>query len=107
MDLSTLSLADLKKLQDDIPAEIKRREEGEKVRVLDELKKFAEARGFSLEQLLKSQGGAKGKVRAGKPVQVKYRHPENQELAWTGRGRKPQWVQAWLDAGKTMEQLAV
>ncbi|OBU84561.1 H-NS histone family protein [Chromobacterium subtsugae] len=38
---------------------------------------------------------------------VRYRHPTNENQTWTGRGRKPAWVQAWLDAGGTLEELAV
>ncbi|MCD0493834.1 H-NS histone family protein [Chromobacterium violaceum] len=38
---------------------------------------------------------------------VRYRHPEHENQTWTGRGRKPQWVQDWLNAGGTLEELAV
>lgn len=34
-----------------------------------------------------------------------YSHPENADLAWTGRGRKPKWVEIWLKNGGTLEQL--
>lgn len=36
---------------------------------------------------------------------VRYQHPDDPRMTWTGRGRKPAWVQAWLDAGGTLEQL--
>lgn len=105
MDISTLSLAELKQLQKQIPAEIGKREEQEKKKVLDEVKALAEARGFSIDQLI---GGAKeAKVRVSKPVAIKYRHPDNATLTWTGRGRKPQWVEAWLGQGRKLEELAV
>lgn len=42
--------------------------------------------------------------KAGHP-QVKYRHPDNHSMTWTGRGKKPRWVQDWLDGGKTLEEL--
>ncbi|WP_434627550.1 Rmf/CrpP family protein [Chromobacterium sp. CV08] len=38
---------------------------------------------------------------------IRYRHPTSEMLTWTGRGRRPAWVQAWLDAGGTLEELAV
>lgn len=38
-------------------------------------------------------------------VEILYTHPENADLAWTGRGRKPKWVEHWLDNGGTLEQL--
>ena len=48
----------------------------------------------------------KGKVQTGK-VKVKYRHPENFALEWTGRGRQPKWVAEWMAKGGKMESLAV
>lgn len=39
---------------------------------------------------------------------IAYRHPENNQLGWTGRGRQPKWVEHWLaQDGNTLEQLAV
>jgi len=42
-----------------------------------------------------------------KPVQPKYRNPENSENTWTGRGRRPIWVEQSLSAGKTLEDLLI
>lgn len=46
-----------------------------------------------------------GRVR--KQAEPKYRHPENEELTWTGRGRAPAWFQALLDAGHAKESLLI
>lgn len=105
MDISNLSLAELKNLLALIPSEIAKREKETKVATLKELEALASERGFSLNDLL-GTGAAKVKKEKG-PVVVKYRHPQNPELAWTGRGRKPIWVVEFLDAGGTLEQLAV
>lgn len=35
-----------------------------------------------------------------------YRHPEHTNLGWSGRGRKPRWVEDWLENGGTLEQLS-
>lgn len=45
------------------------------------------------------------KTRAKAPV--KFQHPENPELKWTGRGNKPNWVKECLANGLTMEQLLI
>lgn len=37
---------------------------------------------------------------------VPYRHPDNADLTWTGRGRKPAWVEAWLEDGGTLDDLS-
>jgi len=41
------------------------------------------------------------------PAAPKYRHPENASLTWSGRGRKPLWFVAALDAGKAPEDLTI
>jgi hypothetical protein len=38
-------------------------------------------------------------------IKAEYIHPENPDLCWTGRGRKPKWVENWLAAGGTLDQL--
>lgn len=38
--------------------------------------------------------------------QVRYVHPENADLTWTGRGRQPKWVTGWLASeSNTLEML--
>ncbi|BCB28416.1 hypothetical protein SKTS_33020 [Sulfurimicrobium lacus] len=39
------------------------------------------------------------------PSSIKYTHPQNPDLQWTGKGRKPIWVDRWLNDGGTLEQL--
>lgn len=104
MDLSTLTVAQLRDLQQQIPAEIKRREAQEKVNVMNELRAFAKSRGYAIEELLGKE--VKVKTQGGK-VKVKYRHPQNAELEWSGRGRKPKWVEAWLASGNAIDGLLV
>ena len=105
MDISTLSVAQLRDLQQQIPAEIKRREVQEKVNVLNEVRAFAKTRGYAIEDLLGKE--VKVKATTGNKVKVKYRHPQNDELEWTGRGRKPKWVEAWVANGGSLDNLLV
>lgn len=105
MDLSTLSAAQLRELQQQIPAELKRREAQEKVNILNEVRAFAKARGYAIEELLTKE--SKAKSASGTKVRVKYRHPENAALEWTGRGRKPKWIESWLANGGALDNLLV
>ena len=104
MDLSTLTDVELRDLQQQIPGELKRREAQDKVKILNDARAFVKARGYALEDLLGKEVKAKGPT--GK-VKVKYRHPKNAALEWTGRGRQPKWVGEWLAAGGTLDALRV
>lgn len=105
MDISTLAISELKSLLEKIPAEIKRREKSEKARLRKELEEFALKNGYSLDELLGEAAEKANKLK--KPVAVKFRHPQEGDLTWTGRGRQPKWVEAFLSAGGTLEQLTV
>jgi DNA-binding protein H-NS len=37
----------------------------------------------------------------------KYRNPDNPSETWAGRGRPPKWVQAALESGQSLEDLAI
>lgn len=105
MDISKLNLSELKTLLEMIPVEIKRREKEEKTRIRKELEALAAKCGYTLDELLGDT--AEKSRKPGKVVAVKYRHPTDHSLAWTGRGRQPKWVVEYLASGGTFEQLAV
>lgn len=111
MEISKLTTKELEALLKRIQKEINKRKQQEKSKLVDDITQIASERGYSLKDLIgigKARRPVKGKkARKQKPVAVKYRHPEQANLTWTGRGRKPRWVTKWLDEGKTMETLAV
>lgn len=41
--------------------------------------------------------------RAAEKPAIKFRHPDNHELAWTGRGKPPAWAKALMDSGRQLE----
>ena len=106
MELSSLSVAQLRDLQQQIPAELKRREALDKEVVLNEVRAFAKARGYAVEDLLGRETKVKS-VSVVKKVKVKYRHPQDGSLEWTGRGRTPKWVEAWVANGSSLDGLLV
>lgn len=105
MDISHLSLPELQSLLEIIPEEITRRKRQEKQRVLQEIEALANDAGFTLAELIDQKSATPAKVK--KTVAIKYRHPENSGLVWTGRGRQPKWVAEFLAAGGNIEQLAI
>lgn len=103
MDLDALSLQELKDLQDKISIAIIDFENRRKADALDELKALAQAKGFSLDELV--DGTKRKKVRA--PVAPKYADPANPSNTWTGRGRKPKWMVEALANGGLPEDFAI
>ena len=109
MDISKLTTKELQALLKRIPKEINKRKQQEKSKLVDDIRQIASKRGYSLRDLIgKAPRPVRRKsARKRMPVAVKYRHPEQAGLTWTGRGRRPHWVSKWLDEGKSLELLAV
>ena len=40
-------------------------------------------------------------------ITIKYRHPQKNELTWTGRGKTPKWVSEWKAANGSLDGIAV
>lgn len=102
VDLSELSLKDLKKLEKEIPKAIERVAERRKQVARIELEARAKELGYSLLELLNVPSRRKGKV-----VGPKFVHPDNPSTTWSGRGRKPRWYVEALAKGKKPEDLAI
>lgn len=99
--VNSLSFQELVSLRDVVEAEIKARQTEERAKAKKQILEIAKSFNISVEDVL-------GKGAAGrKPVEAKYRHPTDSSLTWTGRGRKPAWVQALLDQGKTLDDLLI
>ena len=103
MDLNTLSLEELKDLQDKVAIAIFDFEKRKKAETLVELKALAQSKGFSLEELLDNGKANKKKT----PVAAKYADPANPDNTWSGRGRKPKWLAAALENGASIENFAL
>lgn len=102
MDLNTLSLKELKDLQSQVAKAINGYEDRRKKEALAELEEKARSLGFSLSELT---GAAP--VRKRSPATAKYANPANPSDTWSGRGRKPRWFEAALNAGRKPEDLAI
>jgi DNA-binding protein H-NS len=102
IDLDHLSLKELRDLKTRVEKAISTFEDRKKQEALAELEEVAQKMGYSLADLT---GVSVAKKR--KPAEAKYANPANASETWTGRGRKPRWVQAALDAGKSLDDLAI
>lgn len=101
IDLSKLNHKELLKLQKDVEKEIRTSER----RRLEEARAAVEAKaqelGFSLNDLTQGKPAPKGKN------PPKYRHPDDPQKTWSGRGRQPVWIKEHLSAGRALDDLAI
>lgn len=102
IDLDTLALSELKALRTKVERAITTYEDRKKQEALVELEETARKMGYSLAELT---GVSVGKAR--KAVAAKYANPGDVSQTWTGRGRKPKWVEEALAAGKSLDDLAI
>ena len=108
MDLSNLSLGDLRNLQEQIKQEMKKREHQEVQKAREQILAIAQSVGVPLKDLINTSGrGAKSAGAGAGSVAVRYRNPDDASQQWTGRGRQPKWVKEWVEGGKSLDQLRV
>jgi len=93
----------LLKIQKEIPIELKKRDKALKQDLRKKVQKMVEEAGYSLDELMSPN---KASVPA-KKTPPKYCNPEDSSSTWTGRGRKPLWVLAALDSGKSLDDLLI
>lgn len=104
-DLESMSLEELKALQKSIDKAMKDVEARRRQDALSAVQATAREHGFELSELLGESSGGRRKAFA--PSVPRYQHPENPEVTWSGRGRRPAWVTAALESGKSLEDLAI
>ena len=101
MDLSGMSVAELRLLDDKVKHEIKKRESEEIIKAREKIMAIAESVGMQLKDILAVPAKTKSKS-----SEMRYRHPANASLEWSGRGRKPGWIKEW-ETSKSLDDLRV
>lgn len=72
----------------------------------EKINALVKAEGFGLDEVLgRSGGAARGKARS--KVKPKYRNPADPGQTWTGRGKRPRWFVAAINAGKKEKDLLI
>jgi len=116
MDLSVMSAPELQKLRTRIEQEIESRNKKQRGQAMDEIKSIVAKYGLKLDEVLRkpvarkprdgvSKTAAKPKK---KPSAIRYRHPENPALTWSGgRGRHPQWIKEWEASGRSLDEARI
>lgn len=103
IDLNAFSLAELKQLHKDVTKAIDGYEERQRTEARNALEAQAREMGFTLSDLVEPAR----RKNARKVNPPKFRHPENEELTWSGRGRRPDWINEILSNGGSLDDYAI
>lgn len=123
IDLSDLSMAELKDLSKRLTKEIRvratreakeaERAAAEKTKELFlQMRDLAAKHGMSVEDVVAGNTRKRRARGTGPAVNKpksppKYRNPKDPEKTWTGKGRKPGWIVDALAKGKKLEDFAI
>lgn len=98
-DLLTVSSKELLSFQITLTDAIERRREQDKSDFLDKVASLATESGFALEEVLLTPPR--------RTPSIRYRNPEEPTQGWSGRGRKPNWLLNYLEAGRSLKEFEV
>jgi DNA-binding protein H-NS len=112
LKFSSLSLKELQGLQAKVDKEINKRRSKIQEEGLKKIRLIAAEYGLSEAALKKlsvdeSSTSVKATPKKRGPVAPKYRNPLNSDEMWTGRGRKPKWVESFLASGGKLEEITI
>lgn len=108
INLDNLTIAELDALIDQAAELIEKKKAQALVDAKAEIEKIAAATGMSVEELLGLKAGKTKKAGAAKkPVADKYRNPKDYTQTWSGRGKRPRWLQEILDRGGKLENFLI
>lgn len=100
INLEKMSQEELLQLQKDVKKALTTYQERRRKEALIEMQEVARRHGLDLADVVKTS--KRGTVSA-----PKFRHPENAELTWAGRGRQPRWVKEALESGQTLDDMRI
>jgi len=101
INLGKYSVSELETLQIEIEHAIIQKREHERMALREKMEAMAASEGYSLDELF---GRGKGKKL---PLPPKYRNPDNPSQVWSGRGRKPRWLEDKLKKGAKLEDFLI
>lgn len=100
VDLSKLSVKQLKELVDAATTTLETTEAERAQEVRDKLIRMAEEEGFDAATLFKAK-------RTPRPAKKHYRNPNDKSVVWRGKGKMPGWLRELKDKGQDIEKFAI
>jgi DNA-binding protein H-NS len=100
IDLDNLSITELDRLKNTIDSAIENKRQTELLEVRQKLEELIDSSPFTLQEVLDAKGMRK-------PVKPKYRNPSDASQTWTGRGRRPRWVDECINSGTSLDDMLI
>lgn len=97
-DLSKYSLAKLRALEAEVNEALKTHYYLNISKAREQILHIARNAGLTEKQVLAIKAPATPGAAA-----VRYTNPDDPAQQWSGRGRQPVWVKAWIAAGKSLD----
>lgn len=98
--LKEMSVEALQNLITNAQSLVNQYEKDKKKAVIKEIKTLAASANLNID--IKDEEVEKPKVRSA----TKYRNPDNPNETWTGRGKRPRWLNDALASGKNLDDLS-
>lgn len=99
-DLSKYSITQLRALEVQVIDELKTRHFLGISQAREQILHIARNAGISVEKLMSTKVPKTPKEGT---AAAKYRNPDDPAQQWSGRGRQPAWIKAWIASGKSVE----
>lgn len=93
----------LLQIMKEIPTELKSRDKTMRLELRKRVQKMVEDAGYSVDEVM-TPSKAKAPTKKAPP---KYHNLDDNASTWTGRGRKPLWVLAAIESGKSLDDLLI
>lgn len=87
-----MPIEDLEKMRSALELQINAKRKAARLDAAMTLSRTARELGFSIRELIPL-------LRDEADMPVKYRHPDQPELTWCGKGRRPLWLNEAIDSG--------
>lgn len=104
LDLSNFNVSELRELSKKIDIEIEKRQSENRKVVLEQIKELVQGAGMTIEQV--AAMARKAGTKSGRRTATMYINPANSKQTWSGKGRRPTWVNNLLASGGTLKDIA-
>ena len=108
-DLSQLSVAELERVISQAKSLVETKQVDAIKEGYAQIEKIARGLNMTLDELIAAgrEKGGRTKSTSRKPVDARYRNPQNPSETWTGRGKAPRWLAAKLSKGAKKEDFLI